>query len=84
MASTGSYIVNRLAPVKAWCRGDLDGATRDFKDMSEFERWYSPKLHGPAGVNSQYLFTDVLVDVLSDPAGYRSRPRVKIVMVKGK
>lgn len=75
---SGTLIVNRRAPVRAWLIGDLD-KTRDFKNMDEFEDWYRPSFHGDASkkVVSQYLFTDVPLESISDPPrGGSSAPKV--------
>lgn len=74
MASLGGVlIVNRRAPVRAWTCDALD-VTRDFANMDEFENWYRPSHHGDANkrVNSQYLFTDVLLDDVSDPPSHKA------------
>ena len=60
-------VVNERAPVRAYRKYDEGGSTRDFKDLAAFEAWLSPRHHGVVGVNSQFLFTDVLLEQTSDP-----------------
>lgn len=76
MASLGkATIVNEKAPVTVWSRemfhlGKVvlseEEGTRKFRNLAEFRAWYWPPSHGETGVNSQYLFTDVLVDHIKD------------------
>lgn len=69
----GNLVVNERAPVTAWEKYDLD-KTRKFKNLSDFLGWYREDLHGDlkGRVNSQFLYTDVLVNTLRDPPrGYR-------------
>lgn len=63
-SSFGNYlIVNERAPVRVYKKYHLE-ETREFKNMAEFKAWYVPGAHGlvPGGINSQYLFTDILLE----------------------
>lgn len=88
-------VVNHRAPVTCYARGDKVGGplakeTRQFKCLSEFLKWYVPRHHGAASVISRYLFTDVLLETLTDPpqgpaaavgrraAGPRTRSAVEV------
>lgn len=66
-----SGVVNHRAPVTCYARanriGELAEETRRFSCLSEFMRWYTPRHHGVASVRAQYLFTDVLLETLTDP-----------------
>jgi len=68
-------IVNKMAPVEAWVRTDLEGKRKKFKNWYEFLNWFDEKHHGVIEMppNSQEKYTDVLVDTLTDS------PRVKKV-----
>lgn len=80
MPKIHELVVNPHAPVRAYKRSNLE-ETRDFKNLAEFEAWFYEDYHGcsiSAGrqaVNSQFLFTDVLVDTLED-AGKLRKERI--------
>lgn len=70
MGIKGHLIVNPMAPVKVWKRDHLD-ETRDFNNLAEFEKWYWAPFHGEIkrglmGINTQFLFTDILLDRIED------------------
>lgn len=70
MASIGNYlIVNPRAPVRAYLY-EKEDTVRDFRNLAEFENFYRPTVHGRiiGQVNSQYLFTDVLLEFTLEDA----------------
>lgn len=76
----GNLVVNERAPVTAWQKYDLD-KTRVFNNLAAFLDWYREDLHGDlkGRINTQFLFTDVLVNSLRDPprgGGYIRQRRI--------
>lgn len=72
-AALGKHlIVNERAPVTAWPRTNfrlgrvVATETRKFKNLAEFKLWYREAQHGEVWPNSQFLFTDILVDSIAD------------------
>ncbi len=75
-------IVNPLAKVRVykrvigpWRKEAADEQeTRDFRNLREFDEWWRPNFHGEVSrkdgtgfeVNSQFLFTDILLDRIED------------------
>lgn len=75
--ATINLIINDGAPVRAY-RMNHEEETRNFRNLREFDDWWRPNYHGGDGkgrVNSQFLYTDVLLDRIDDPpAGRRRAP----------
>lgn len=67
-SSLGNHlIVNERAPVRAYLK-DHEERTRDFPNLAAFKAWYVPKYHVLVPTpNTQYLFTDVLLECIDDP-----------------
>lgn len=76
--ATVNLIVNDGAPVRAYLMYKED-QTRNFRNLKEFDDWWRPNFHGGDGkgrVNSQFLYTDVLLDRIDDPpVGKMRAPR---------
>lgn len=71
MAKIDILIVNRDAPVEVWAYGKTDRPFKHFKNVDEFEKWYSPKMGSLGGRTTN----DINSFMIRDPdAAPPSRP----------